>query len=341
MAESERLQLRDSGALAVLEALSAPAMLCTAEQQLLAVNASFAQRIGTRRWHGASLLELFDDAELSAAAARVCSDERAVELRARPLPRLGAADRFDIHVATLAESARPAALLFEFKPAQAIDAAWSGQLARALAHELRNPLGGLRGAAQLLRLDPAGSSATGCIEVIESEVQRLSALAERLLAGPGVPEQRRYNVHGPLERARLLVNSEWPQCSIQRDYDPSLPDLTGDPERLTQALLNLLRNAQQSGATQIQLRSRIERHVRLGVHTWRLAIRIEVQDNGPGVPEELRDSLFLPLVTGRAEGSGFGLPTALAIAHEQGGTLRYVSERGHTAFWLLLPVQDL
>lgn len=338
MSEREARLLRDSPAAAVLDALAAPALLCSASRQLLAVNALLTQRIGTRRWHGASLLELFEDAELAAAAERVITDERPLELRARPLPRLGAADRFDIHLAPLAEAARPAALLVEFLPAQAMDAAWSGQLARALAHELRNPLGGLRGAAQLLRLDPGGQSASGCIDVIESEVQRLNALAERLLAGPGVPSQQRYNVHGPLERARLLVGSEWPQCSIQRDYDPSLPELKGDPDRLTQALLNLLRNAAQSGAGQIQLRSRIERHVRLGVQTWRLAVRIEVQDDGRGVPEELRESLFLPLVTGRAEGSGFGLPTALAIAHEQGGTLRFVSEPGHTCFWLLLPV---
>lgn len=335
---SERAQLRDSPAVAVLEALAAPALLCTAQQQVLAVNGVLAQRIGTRRWNGASVLELFEDAELAAAAARVGSDERPLELRARPLPRLGGADRFDIHLAPLAESARPAALLIEFLPAHTADAAWSGQLARALAHELRNPLGGLRGAAQLLRRDPGGSSSSGCIEVIESEVERLNALAERLLAGPGVPSQQHYNVHGPLERARLLVASEWPQCVLSRDYDPSLPELKGDPDRLTQALLNLLRNAQQSGARHIQLRSRIERHVRLGAQTWRLAVRIEVHDDGPGVPEELRESLFLPLVTGRAEGSGFGLPSALAIAHEQGGTLRFVSKPGHTCFWLLLPV---
>jgi two-component system nitrogen regulation sensor histidine kinase GlnL len=338
MSDRERGLLRHSPAVAVLEALAAPALLCTAQQQVLAVNALLSQRIGTRRWHGANLQELFDDAELTQIASRVGSDERPLQLRARPLPRLGNADRFDIHLAALSESARPAALLIEFSPVQAIDAAWSGQLARALAHELRNPLGGLRGAAQLLRRDPSGQSASGCIDVIEAEVLRLNALAERLLAGPGLPNQLRYNVHGALERARVLVSAEWPQCSILRDYDPSLPELNGDPDRLTQALLNLLRNAQQSGATQIHLRSRIERHVRLGLRTYRLAVRIEVHDNGPGVPEDLRESLFLPLVTGRAEGSGFGLPTALAIAHEQGGTLRFVSEPGHTCFWLVLPV---
>lgn len=324
--------------IAMLDALAAPALLCGSALQVQAINMPLAQRLGTRRWLGAALADVLEEAELAAAAHRVLREERPLQLHALALARLGVAERFDVHIAALGEAARPAALLVELRPALSAGAEWPAHWARALAHEVRNPLAGLRGAAQLLRLELCSARSMEYLEVIEREVDRLNGLAERLLAGPGIPERRRFNVHGPLEHARTLAQAEWPECQLQRDYDPSLPELDGDPDRLTQALLNLLRNALQAGARRVVSRTRIERHVRMGSTTHRLAVRIEILDDGPGVPEHLRESLFLPLVTGHAEGSGFGLPVALAIAHELGGQLRFASEPGQTCFWMILPV---
>lgn len=324
----------------LLDASAVPALLCDAGLRLVRVNARLSQRLGTRRWHGATLSELLEDDELVQAALRVLGEDQALELRARRYARLGGNERFDVHLNRLPAptAALPQGVLVEWLPAQQGEAAWATQLTRAFAHELRNPLGGLRGAAQLLKSDPAGRSAGECIEVIEAEVERLNALAERLLSSPRLVDRVRYNVHAPLERVRQLALAQWPALVCQRDYDPSLPELLGDPDRLTQCLLNLVRNAVDAGAQRIVLRTRIERHLRIGHQTHRLALRVEVHDDGTGVPEHLRESLFLPLVTGHESGSGFGLPTALAIAHEHGGTLRFTSAAGATCFWVTLPI---
>jgi two-component system nitrogen regulation sensor histidine kinase GlnL len=179
------------------------------------------------------------------------------------------------------------------------------------------------------------------IEVIDAECARLLALVERLLdpALPAVVEP--VNVHALLERVRMLAEAEagW-AIRIERDYDPSLPDLHGDPARLTQALLNLVRNALQAGAAEVRLRTRAEHNVPIGEIVHRLAIRIEVADSGRGVPDELNERIFLPLVSGHAEGSGLGLPLAQQIAREHGGSVGFRSRPGHTVFTLLLPVRE-
>lgn len=334
--------LAGAGVAALLDASAVPALLCDAALRLVRVNARLNQRLGTRRWHGACLSDLLDDEELVRAAWRVLQEDGALELRARSFTRLSGGERFDVHLQRLPGSgdAAPLGLLIEWLPAQQADvSSGSAQLTRAFAHELRNPLGGLRGAAQLLKSDPGGPSAGECIAVIEAEVERLNALAERLLAAPNLARRVRFNVHAPLERARQVLEAGNSGLRCMRDYDPSLPELIGDPDRLLQALLNLGRNAVEAGATELLWRTRVERNVRLGVHTHRLALRLEVHDNGAGVPEHLRETLFLPLVTGHAHGSGFGLPTALAIAHELGGVLRFASEPGATCFWMSLPVR--
>ena len=127
---------------------------------------------------------------------------------------------------------------------------------------------------------------------------------------------------------------------LVRDYDPSLPDLVGDADRLTQALWNLVRNALESGAGTVSLRTRAEHHVLIGDRSHRLALRVEIADDGRGVPEDLVERIFLPLVSGRAEGTGLGLPLAQQVAREHGGSLGYRSRPGHTVFTLLLPVTD-
>ena len=226
-------------------------------------------------------------------------------------------------------------------PTQALPSAFGAAL-KGLAHELRNPLAGLKGAAQLLSRRAAqrggDTDERELIQVMESEIGRLNALLERLLSPvpqrPHVP----LNIHMVLERVLRLAETEggW-SVRLQRDYDPSLPDCTGDADRLTQAVWNLVRNAIQAGAASVTLRTRIEHGARLhgAEHAW--ALRVEIVDDGEGVAGELAEHLFLPLVSGRAEGCGLGLTLAQQVAREHRGSLTYRSRPGHTVFTLMLP----
>lgn len=209
---------------------------------------------------------------------------------------------------------------------------------KGLAHEVKNPLAGLKGAAQLLRRRLTDADAGRYLDVIVAETDRLTALVERLLEPQPLQPLRPTNVHEVIERVRLLAEAEagW-AVRIVRDYDPSLPPLPADPDRLTQALWNLVRNALQADASEVRLRTRAEHGIVIGDRAHRLAIRIEVIDNGRGVPEALAERIFLPLVSGRAEGSGLGLALAQQIAREHGGSLGYRSRPGHTVFSLLVP----
>ena len=149
------------------------------------------------------------------------------------------------------------------------------------------------------------------------------------------------NIHGALERVRQLADAQaaW-SVKLVRDYDPSLPAILGDEDRLAQSLWNLVRNALESGASTVSLRTRADHGVLIGGIAHRLAVRVEIADNGRGVPEDLAERIFLPLVSGRAEGTGLGLPLAQQVAREHGGSLSYRSRPGHTVFTLLLPVPE-
>lgn len=212
---------------------------------------------------------------------------------------------------------------------------------KGLAHEVKNPLAGLKGAAQLLARRMSDTDNVRYLEVILAECDRLGALVDRLLDPAASAVHAPLNVHAVLERVRLLAEAEagW-GVRIERDYDPSLPEIAGDADRLAQALLNLVRNALQSGASDVALRTRAEIPASIGEQQYRLGIRLEIADNGRGVPEDLAERIFLPLVSGRAEGSGLGLSLAQQVAREHRGTLAYRSRPGHTVFTLLLPVED-
>ena len=224
-------------------------------------------------------------------------------------------------------------------PALALPSALSAAL-KGLAHELRNPLAGLKGAAQLLarrhRDDPESGELTG---LVESEVERLTALLDRLLSPQPAQPHAPLNIHAVLESVLRLAESDagW-AVKLVRDYDPSLPEVQGDADRLIQAAWNLVRNAIEAGATSVQLRTRAEYSVRIGDELHPLAVRVEIVDDGRGVPDDLTDRLFLPLVSGRAEGSGLGLALAQQVAREHRGSLAYRSRPGHTVFTVLLPI---
>jgi two-component system nitrogen regulation sensor histidine kinase GlnL len=226
-------------------------------------------------------------------------------------------------------------------PALALPAALSVAL-KGLAHELRNPLAGLKGAAQLLnKKTQEQPQAQALVNLIENEVVRLTQLIDQFM-NPAPPKAHSLlNIHSVLETVRQLADAEagW-SVKIIRDYDPSLPDILGDSDRLTQAVLNVVRNALQSGASQVSLRSRAEHQVLIADRLHTLAIRLEIADNGRGVPDDLQEQIFLPLVSGRLEGTGLGLPLALQIAREHQGSLSFRSRPGHTVFSLLLPVPE-
>lgn len=210
---------------------------------------------------------------------------------------------------------------------------------RGFAHEVKNPLAGLRGAAQLLQRRVDGAELQALAGLIIDEADRLAALANRLLHHDGAPRLGAVNVHQLLDRLGELIAAEPAPPRLRHDYDPSLPDVWGDADRLLQVLLNLARNAVEAGARTLTLRTRAEPGVRLGAQPPRSALRIDVADDGTGVPLELRDSLFEPLVSGRADGSGLGLALSREIAREHGGELRCASEPGHTVFSLYLPLE--
>jgi len=215
----------------------------------------------------------------------------------------------------------------------------SRRVVRQLAHEIRNPLAGLRGAAQLLGRDAPDDARRELAGIVCRESDRLHALVNELLAPTGRSELVAGNIHEPVDRLHALLAAEaGSDVSVTRDYDPSLPGLELDADQLLQALLNLGRNALQSGADLIRLRTRSATRVTWAGTMHRLAVAVEICDNGRGVPEELSESLFFPLVTGRSEGSGLGLAIAQEIADRHGGRIEFESEPGNTVFRLLLPV---
>ena len=216
------------------------------------------------------------------------------------------------------------------------------ELLRNLAHEIKNPLGGIRGAAQLLERELPRESLKDYTQVIIKESDRLQSLMERLLTPRRLPHFSAVNIHEVLERVRSLLLAETPEgIVIQRDYDLSLTELEADPEQLIQAALNIARNAVQAmhGQGRLIFRSRVARQMHLGSRRLKLAVRVDIIDNGPGIPEAIREQIFFPLVSGREGGSGLGLPLAQTLVAQNYGMIECESEPGNTVFSIYLPLQ--
>ena len=215
------------------------------------------------------------------------------------------------------------------------------ELMRNLAHEIKNPLGGIRGAAQLLEHELPNPSLREYTQVIIKEADRLQDLMQRLLQPHQGMQPAPTNIHEILERVRSLILAEFPKTlMVRRDYDTSLPDLTADREQMIQAVLNIARNAAQamSGNGQITLRTRAVRQVTLLKHRWKLAIEVQAIDNGPGIPRAILERMFYPLVSGREGGTGLGLTIAQSFIQQHQGTIECESRPGHTQFIIRLPV---
>ena len=215
-------------------------------------------------------------------------------------------------------------------------------LVRGLAHEIKNPLGGLRGAAQLLDLELHDPELKEYTQIIIAESDRLQGLMDKMLGPNKLPNKRALNIHEVLERVRQLVQAESSgSLSIKNDYDPSIPDIYADKDQLIQAMLNIARNAVQAmeGKGKIIFKTRIHRHMSIGRKRYKLAVKCDIIDNGPGIDAGMMSQIFYPMITGRAEGTGLGLSIAQALINQHNGLIECNSEPGNTVFSIFLPME--
>jgi len=215
-------------------------------------------------------------------------------------------------------------------------------LVRGFAHEVKNPLGGLRGAAQLLEAELPDDSLKEYTQIIIGEADRLQKLVDGMLGPNSLPKMTILNIHEVLERVRSLVLAEVPKgVSLKRNYDVSIPEFLADKDQLIQSILNIVRNAIQAteGKGNIELKTRIERQLTIGSTRHRHVMRLDITDDGVGIPEEMQQRIFFPMVTSRAEGTGVGLSIAQSLVNRHGGLIECASKPGETRFTILLPIE--
>ncbi|SEM59783.1 two-component system, NtrC family, nitrogen regulation sensor histidine kinase GlnL [Luteibacter sp. UNCMF331Sha3.1] len=294
--------------------------------------------VGPRTAVGQALGTLMRAPALAAQLNRVVAERRGFHLRGQALGVRGREVAADVSLQPLDDGR----VLVEVHPLAHELASGATPLSatlRGFAHEVKNPLAGLRGAAQLLERRVGDDDLRQLAAMVIAEADRLAALADGLLRHRGAASVGPVNIHEVLDRLDTLLAAEPGAPRIRHDFDPSLPDTVGDSDRLLQILLNLARNASQAGASTVTLRTRVEHGARMGERTVRAALRIDVMDDGRGVLDDLRDTLFQPLVSGRPDGTGLGLALSREIAVDHGGDLRYVSHPGETIFSLYLPME--
>ncbi len=322
-------------------------------------NAALEDALGMSRRsiEGSALADYYTEPQVLAAALGGLRDNEFAALRYDAWVKRPGRDPLPVHV-ILTQTDQPGDILIEMLPLEQqarqereerlIDQAQANkELIRNLAHEIKNPLGGIRGAAQLLAMDIESKELTEYTQVIIHEADRLQALVDRLLA----PHRRPHvvsdvNIHEVCERVRSLILAEFPRgLAVQRDYDTSIPEFRGDREQLIQAVLNIAHNAAQAlaermaaGSAQIVLRTRVSRQATIGKQRFRLALELHIEDNGPGVPEDIRDRIFFPLVSGRDGGSGLGLTLAQTFVQQHQGMIECDSEPGRTVFRIVIPL---
>jgi len=312
--------------------------------------------ISRMRARGQSLLQLVDDEpEMREILARVAAtgDHFANEIHLAPTEVHSEERTIDCHVsAVLIDDAK---LLVEItdvtrrtqitrENALLVQHGAGRQMIRQLAHEIKNPLGGIRGAAQLLERQLDEAELREYTDVVISETDRLAALVDTLLGPGGPPKKEPLNVHELIEYVvRLIEAEEQRKLTIHRDYDPGLPLIDLDRDQMVQALLNLVRNAVAAleGHGKITLRSRAITNFTIGNVRHRVIASIEIEDDGPGIPADLQDSIFYPLVTSRPEGTGLGLPAAQELISRHGGLIEFESRPGRTVFSVRIPLEQV
>ena len=256
-----------------------------------------------------------------------------------PLPLACVVTRIDLPGAALLAELRPISEQLRMAREERLhfEQLSNRELIRNLAHEIKNPLGGLRGSAQLLERELERNDLREYTQVIIKEADRLQTLMDRMLTPHRAPRLEAFSVHEVLERVRSLVKAEF-GADIERDYDPSLPELVGDREQLIQAVLNIARNAAQAGSKKIIFRTRVLRQVTILKQRHKLALELQVVDDGPGVPVEIQDRIFNPLVSGREGGTGLGLSLAQTYVQYHQGVIEFESRPGRTTFRVLMPL---
>ncbi len=330
---------------------------CDGQVQFANAALEDALGISRRSIEGSELAASFTEPQvLTAALAGVRANEFAALRYDAWLKRPGR-DLLPVHV-ILTQTDRPDEVLLEMLPLEQqarqereerlLDQAQANkELIRNLAHEIKNPLGGIRGAAQLLEMEIESRELTEYTRVIIHEADRLQTLVDRLLA----PHRRPHvvgdvNIHEVCERVRSLILAEFPRgLRVVRDYDTSIPEFRGDREQLIQAVLNIAHNACQAlaeriaaGEARLTFRTRVARQVTFGKQRYKLALELHVIDNGPGVPDSIKDRIFYPLVSGREGGSGLGLTLAQTFVQQHHGLIECDSEPGRTDFKILIPL---
>jgi two-component system nitrogen regulation sensor histidine kinase GlnL len=326
---------------------------------VLFANAALEDALGTSRRviEGSSLPACFTEPHLLRNALEGAGSNEFAALRYDAWLVRQSAEPMQVHV-VVAQTDEPGEIVVELLPLEQqarqereerlMDQAQANkELIRNLAHEIKNPLGGIRGAAQLLEMEIQGRDLKEYTRVIIHEADRLQTLVDRLLA----PHRRPHlvgdvNIHEVCERVRSLILAEFPRgLRVAREYDTSIPEFRGDREQLIQAVLNIAHNACQAlaeriaaGDAQLVFRTRVARQVTFGKQRYRLALELHVIDNGPGVPEAIKDRIFYPLVSGREGGSGLGLTLAQTFVQQHHGLVECDSAPGRTDFKILIPL---
>ena len=311
--------------------------------------------ISQTRARGQSLLQLVDDEpemrdilnrvlntsdhyanEMRLAPNEAHNEERIVDCRVSPIDLDDARLLVEItDVTRRSQISRENALLIQHGAGR--------QMIRQLAHEIKNPLGGIRGAAQLLERQLSEPELKEYTDVVISETDRLAGLVDTLLGPGGPPNKQPVNVHELLEYVvRLVAAEDLRQLSIRREYDPGLPEIDLDRDQIVQAFLNLVRNAASAldGQGTLTLRSRAVTNFTIGDIRHRVIATIEVEDDGPGIPPEMQDSVFYPLVTSKPDGTGLGLPAAQELLSRHGGMIEFESRPGRTVFMVRIPLEQ-
>jgi two-component system nitrogen regulation sensor histidine kinase GlnL len=339
--------------------LATPVAVINGRGLVLYVNASLEDTIGLSRRTllGVHLADYFADKKpLAIALEGVRSNEFAALRYEASLHRAHHEELLPVHV-IVAKTDQSDEVIVELLPIEQqtrqdreerlIEQAQANkELIRNLAHEIKNPLGGIRGAAQLLEMELDSKDLKEYTQVIIHEADRLQTLVDRLLA----PHRRPHlvgdvNIHEVCERVRALILAEFPKgWKVVRDYDTSIPEFRGDREQLIQAVLNIAHNAAQAlseemqqGIAQIELKTRVARSVTISKQRYKMAMDLHVIDNGPGIPEDIRERIFFPLVSGRDGGSGLGLTLAQTFVQQHQGFIACDSRPGRTDFHIQIP----
>lgn len=342
----------------VVDNLSTAVLLTDHELRLRFINpaAEMLLQLGASKLRGRRLSELLAPGQGLIDVLRQALTERTVfTARGLELALLsGQVITVDCTVSPLTDTAADTELLVELAQVDRLlrlardDGIQRAQLANraliaGLAHEIKNPLGGLRGAAQLLAQELGDGSLKEYTTIIIEEADRLRALVDRMIVPNPSLARHSLNLHQILERVCNLIEAEYPErIRIEREYDPSLPNFLGDAAQLTQAVLNVVRNAVEAlnGDGCIRMRTGVERRFTIGNKRYRLVLRADIQDDGPGIAADLIDSIFYPMVTGKNEGTGLGLAIAQDIINKHGGIIQCASRPGETVFSIYLPLES-